>query len=205
MLPLIFLAFAAATAATATPDSPDQAKLPAAARADLRQCGPAEAKLAALPDTAWGPAPDAIEAHRALRKALGETMPATATMVLVHAYGGDLASTEFSIALARGDDGAWHGTAVGRNQVWIPGAPPATLPRKAWTLSAESGRRLDAILHDPCLYAEPSTFHGKEVPPVGALSIQVDIVTPTHRRAVSFYGGEALGFTAEIVTLSTPP
>jgi hypothetical protein len=200
MLPWIFHVLAAAAGATIAPPS-----AAAAAREQLGRCGPAEATLAKLPDTAWVSSPGAMQDHRLLRQALGEAMPIASTMILVHAHGGDLASTEFSIVVTRGDDGAWHGTAVGRTQIWIPDTPPTILPRKAWTLSADNGRRLDAILDDRCLYAEPGDFHGKDAPAVGALGFQVDIVTPSHWRQVFFYGGEALGLTREVVTLSQPP
>ena len=201
MIALISLALAAAAGPKAAPYP-----AAAAARKQLSRCGRADSALAALPDTAWQPTQDAVQEHKVLRQALGEAMPAAPTMIRVFASGGDLATTAFSIILVRGHNGLWRGTAAGRNQIWIQDAPPTIFPRKEWTLSAKNGRRLDTIIHDRCLYAEPANFYDRKMaPPVGALAYRLDIVTPSQRRSVSFFGGGVRGLTSEVIELSQPP
>lgn len=178
----------------------------AAARVVLRQCGPEEAPLAAQPDKTWEARPDALGKHAALRAALGQKMPHASSMVLVHAVGGHLGTEEDSIILSRADDGRWSGTAVGRSRIWVQDAPYVASPGKQWTLPAEAGQRLDRILDDKCFYAEPAAFDSSSAgpPPLGAMVLSLDVLTPSRRRSALFLGGEAKGRTAEIVQLSLP-
>ena len=147
-----------------------------------------------------------MKEHTALRSALGEAMPHADSMVLIHALGGHLSTTEYSIVLERQSNNRWTGTSVGRSQIWIKDAPYSSLPRKQWTLSEESGRRIDTILQSVCLYAEPSQFVSEQngTPPLGAMIQHLDVLTPTRRRSSDFLGGDAKGLTADLANLATP-
>jgi len=172
----------------------------------LKKCGGIEVSLAAQPANTWIEQADAMKEHTALHFALGEAMPHADSMVLIHALGGHLCTTEYSIVLERQSNNRWTGTAVGRNQIWIKDAPYSSLPRKQWTLSEKSGRRIDTILQSVCLYAEPSQFVSEQngPPPLGAMMQHLDVLTPTRRRSSDFFGGDAKGLTAELANLATP-
>lgn len=177
-----------------------------AARKVLRRCGGTEATLAAEPDSGWSPIADSLPSHQALRTAMGAPMPEGAATVMIHGVGGHLETTEYSIAIARGADGQWHGTAVGRSSVWIKDAPFSTIAPKNWTVPPEKGRRIDAIVDGACLYAEPAQFatNRDEPPPLGVLVMQLSIVTPRGRHRATYLGGQAKGLTAELDALARP-
>jgi len=192
---------AAISSATAAGDS---AAAVSASREILHQCGAGEAPLASYPDD-WMPAASAKAPHAALRKQLGEPMPEARSMVSIHAVGGDLATTEFSVILVRGDDGVWRGTAVGETKVWIDGIKPSLMPRAAWALTTDLGHRLDDLLADRCFYAEPTEFHRKQVGPVGSLFMTLETQTPERRRVVDYKGNDVAGLTKEVTELAFPP
>jgi hypothetical protein len=172
----------------------------------LTRCGGAESELAAQPAISWNAQPNALKEHAALRSALGEPMPRAGSLIMLHAQGGHLSTIEYSIALERGPNRLWTGTAVGRSQIWVKDSPSTPLPRKQWTLSKESGQRIDHILQSSCLYAEPNQFARAKVGPpgLGAMTQRLDVLTPTRRRSAAFLGGEAKGLTAELVDLAMP-
>ena len=171
----------------------------------LRHCGTSEAHLVSAPDADWTPVLSAGAKQTALRQALDEPMPNAQSMVSIHAIGGDLATIEFSIVLTRGDDGQWKGTAVGQSKIWIEGAKPTIIPRRAWTIPLDRGHRLDALLVDKCFYAEPSSFHNDQAPPVGSLFMTLETQTPYQQRRVSYKGGNVEGLTKEVNDLTFPP
>ena len=178
----------------------------AAARPVLQRCSAVDQQLASRPDVDWVKPSDKLEAHATLRAALGGAMPHADSMVLIYVFGGHLATDEESIILERQRDGSWLGTQVGRSKIWIKDAPYTSEPRRLWVLPAEASMRLEQILADPCFHAEPTEFYpdGSQPPPLGAMSVNLDIVTPTAHRSSAFLGGYAKGLTAEILQLSLP-
>lgn len=146
-----------------------------------------------------------VDKHRQLRAELGEPMPNEPTMILLHAAGGHLTTSEYSIIAYRSADERWSGTAVGRSKVWIEGAPFRPMDKREWVLGAEAAKRLDRILDDSCFYAEPRTFDGEGGPPNGgAMFVQLDVITPAKQRSVDYLGGYARGLTAEVDRLARP-
>lgn len=146
-----------------------------------------------------------LDKHRQLRAELGEPMPNEPTMILLHAAGGHLTTSEYSIIAFRSADERWSGTAVGRSKVWIGGGPFRPMDKTEWVLGAEAAKRLDQILDDSCFYAEPRTFDGEGGPPSrGAVFVQLDVITPTKQRSVGYLGGDARGLTAEVDRLARP-
>ncbi|WP_203310411.1 hypothetical protein [Sphingomonas beigongshangi] len=183
----------------------DVAALAKADRQVLRSCGASEALLGKAPDEDWTPVSSVEDRHVALRALLNEPMPLSRSMISIHAVGGDLETTEFSVILERGINGTWSGTAVGQSKAWIEGAKPYILPRKAWLLPDEKGRRLNQILADKCFYAEPTTFHRAEVPAVGVLYINVETRISNHQKQFSYKGGHVDGLSKELTDLAFPP
>lgn len=171
----------------------------------LRSCGASEALLSKSPDEDWTPVSGVESKHAALRALLKEPMPVSRSVISIYAIGGDLETTEFSVILARGANGAWSGTAVGQSKIWVEGAKPSIMPRRAWTLPDDKGRRLDQILSGKCFYAEPTAFHRKEVPAVGALFMDVETRTSNHQRQFSYKGGHVDGLSKELTDLTFPP
>lgn len=200
---LLGLAVVAAVTPSATVINPAVAAK--AGREVLRGCGTGEAQFMSAPDDDWTPVTGAVAKHAALRQSLNEPMPASQSMVSIHAIGGDLATTEFSVILTRDDNGNWNGTAVGQSKIWIEGAKPSIMPRRAWTLSEVQERKLDALLTDKCFYAEPTTFHRSEVPGIGVLFMDVETRTPGHERCLSYKGGRVEGFSKDVTDLTFPP
>jgi hypothetical protein len=200
---LLGLVIVAAVTPSATVTNPKIAAK--AGREVLRGCGAGEARFMSAPDDDWTPVAGAETKHAALRQSLSEPMPASQLMVSIYAIGGDLATAEFSVILTRDDNGNWNGTAVGQSKVWIEGAKPSIMPRRAWTLSEVQGRKLDALLTDKCFYAEPTTFNGSEVPGVGALFMEVETLTPGHERRFAYKGGRVEGLSKDVTDLTFPP
>ncbi|RYD44456.1 MAG: hypothetical protein EOP63_05500 [Sphingomonadales bacterium] len=146
-----------------------------------------------------------IDKHRQLRADLGEPMPNEPTMILLHAAGGHLATSEYSIIAYRSADERWRGTAVGRSKIWIEGASFRPMDKREWVLAAEAAKRLDRILDDRCFYAEPRTFGGEGGPPSrGAMFVQLDVITPTNQRSARYLVGYARGLTAEVDRFARP-
>ncbi|RYE93841.1 MAG: hypothetical protein EOO77_44975, partial [Oxalobacteraceae bacterium] len=108
--------------------------------------GNALSNSACLPAAVLQPTPSAIEDHRALRKAIGEPMPQSPTMVMLYGKGGHLATEEYSIILVRTANGIWQGTAVGRSQIWIKDAPYTPMNRAEWVLDKATGLQLDRAI-----------------------------------------------------------
>lgn len=185
----------------------DPAPAAATARAVLKGCGPVAETLARLPDASWAPRPSALDDHKALRSALHAPMPDAPTQIRFYANGGHLSDSWHSIVMVRDAAGVWTGTDVGRSRIWIEGAPMQPTPMQAWTVSDEDGRKIDAILADPCFYAEPTSGWydiASGPPPRSAFTIRFETMTPKRSRQTSFLGGSAKGRTGELFALILP-
>lgn len=149
------------------------------------------------------PTPSGIADHRALRQAMGEPMPDAPRMVMLHAKGGHLATEEYSIIVARGGDGSWRGTAVGRSRIGIKDAPYHPLKRAEWVLDAAATRRLDDAISRTCppesAAAAGSARPGP--PPLGHIPEKMDVVVPGQPTRTFFASGDG----AVIAALIRPP
>lgn len=143
-----------------------------------------------------------VQDHAKLREALGEPFPQGKQMVMLHGTGGHLAKEEYSIVVLRSSAGVWHGTAVGRSQIMIQGAPFTPMKRKEWVLDKQAGIKLDKALSKKCAFdraAHDATTPA--APPLGYISEKIDVVTPG-QPAYSFYVGEG---GAKFADLLRPP
>lgn len=136
-----------------------------------------------------------IEGHKKLRQALNEPMPEGAPMVMLHGKGGHLATEEYSIIVVRSPDGQWRGTAVGRSQIWVEGAPFIPMKRAEWILDKARGDRLTDAISRTCPFNRAVGNDPKAGPPPrGYISEKIDVVS-AERLKHSFYvgeGGEAI-------------
>lgn len=199
------LCFALVLTALPVETARDAVALAKADRQVLRGCGASEAQFIKAPDEDWTSVSSVEDKHAALRTSLNEPMPISRSVISIHAVGGDLETTEFSVIVTRGANGAWSGTAVGQSTIWVKGAKPSIMPRKAWTLPDDKGQRLDQILSNKCFYAEPTTFYRNEVPAVGVLFMDVETRTPNHQKQFSYKGGHVDGLSKELTNLTFPP
>ncbi len=148
------------------------------------------------------PTSSAVADHQALRKAMGEPMPHARTMVMLHSRGGHLSTEEYSIVLARGGDGAWHGTAVGRSQIWVKDAPYSPMKRIEWALDRNKGRELDAALSRRCPFDRSAAGVDTSTPPPrGLISERIDVIQ-AGRTPVTYYATQGDG---KIAALIRPP
>ncbi|RYD68873.1 MAG: hypothetical protein EOP84_29550 [Verrucomicrobiaceae bacterium] len=131
--------------------------------------------------------PSGIRDHRMLREALGEPIPSDTSMIMLYGVGGHHVTTEYSIIVVRAPDGAWRGTAVGRNQIWTAGAPYTPMTRAEWLLSTDAGRQLDQAISHRCKSNDPTTAAQRQsgAPPIGTISERIDIVQG--KRITTFY------------------
>lgn len=159
------------------------AATPAPTADDLRrnyQACPGQDVLQRAFEIGWETRPSQIEAHRALRAALHVAMPEGATRILWYAVGGHLATITFSVVAVRRADGSWHVDGAGQSLIWAEGAQPVPLGRMERDLSVEEGRRLDALLEDPCLYAGPAYLAESDLLG-GGLTHTLEIEMPARR------------------------
>lgn len=145
------------------------------------------------------PTTSAINDHKALRKALGEPMPHAPTMVMMHGRGGHLSTDEYSIVVARGTDDVWHGTAVGRSQIWIKDASYTPMKRIEWTLDKENGRQLDDAISRRCPFDRSAVkANSSGPPPLGLIAQRIDVVQPG-RAPITYYASDGDGVIASII------
>ena len=143
------------------------------------------------------PTTSAIENHRALRKALGEPMPRSPTMVMLYGEGGHLSTDEYSIIVVRATNGTWHGTKVGRSRIWIEDAPYSPMLRADWILDKATGLQLDKAITRRCpSNREATTDSGP--PPLGIVPELIDVMTPGHAPS-TFYSEEDDGKIAALI------
>lgn len=148
------------------------------------------------------PTPSAVADHKTLRKALGEPMPQVPTMVMLYGSGGHLSTQEYSIVLARGNGGLWHGTAVGRSQIWVMDAPYSPMKRREWILDRNKGGELDAALSRRCPFDRSAVqVDTSEAPPLGTMSERIDVIQ-AGRTPVTYYATQGDG---KIASLIRPP
>ena len=145
----------------------------------------------------------AIKDHRALRNAIGESMPHSPTMVMLHGKGGHLSTSEYSIVVIRAADGTWRGTAVGRSQIWIKDAPYSPMQRADWVLDKTTGLQLDEVISRRCHAGRKAIDKPNDSgpPPPGSMLERIDVVTPGHAPS-TFYSDEREG---KIAALIRPP
>lgn len=145
------------------------------------------------------PTSSAIDDHRALRKALGEPMPQAPTMVMMYGRGGDLSTDEYSIVLARGADNVWHGTAVGRTQIWVKDAPYTPMKRMEWVLDEDQGRQLDDAISRRCPFdRSAASANNSGPPPIGYIARRIDVIQPG-QTAITYYASEGDGKVASLI------
>ncbi len=182
------------------------AALPAAAaergvrvrRALLESCPQSQSALSDLNSEAWKPVESALAEHRALRARLGVELPSAPAMILVHAISSHHVTWEASAVAVRGADGRWRIDTVIEESSGLLRMESKAQPRKFETLSAGRSRRLDSLLQDRCLYAEPDLqFRDNSVE---AWYSTMDIVTPSHRRTSAWVGGSR-GVTGAVADL----
>lgn len=102
-----------------------------------------------LDPTSWAAPESAKDRHIALRERVGRAMPVGSPQVLVFEASEHWISIEKSAIATRGADGVWQLDTV---RV-ASGNPEVTISDDV--LSPEDGARLDALIADPCLGAEP--------------------------------------------------
>jgi hypothetical protein len=145
------------------------------------------------------PTTSAIEDHKYLRKALGEPMPETPTMIMMHGQGGHLSTQEYSVVLARGADDVWHGTAVGRSQIWVEGAPYTPMKRIEWALDKEKGQHLDDAISRFCRFDRSSISDNKAgAPRLSYVGERIDVVLPG-QRPVTYNSSDGDGVVASLI------
>ncbi len=133
-----------------------------------------------------------FDEHKKLRQALNEPLPNERPMVMLHGKGGHLAEEEYSIVVARGLDGHWHGTAVGRQRIMIVGAKFTPKTRAAWVLDDARGKRLSEAVSRTCPFDRTRSDETGSVPPpppLGYISEKIDVVSGNGDR-YSFYVSE---------------
>lgn len=145
------------------------------------------------------PTSSTIDEHKALRKALGEPMPQAPTMVMMYGRGGHHATTEYSVVLVREADNVWHGTAVGRSQIWVKDAPYTPLKRKEWALDEEQSRQLDNAISRRCPFDQSAaSANDSGPPPLGFISRRIDVVQPG-QAPITFSASEGDGKFASLI------
>ena len=114
--------------------------------------------LAPLPDSvllaeeSWIAPPSALTAHRRLRDRHHFALPEGRVRVLLFETSSHWVAIETSVAAVRGPDGVWRLDQVKEVK---DGAVAAEVEHVEWVLSPEHAARLDALLADACLAAEP--------------------------------------------------
>jgi len=165
----------------------------------LSACPQSRGALANARGAAWAPAPDARAEHRALRARLGVAMPDAPTMVLFHVDSAHHTRWEGSVVAARGEDGRWSVDRIGEESSQLLTIRARVEPRTERLLSAAEGRRLDALLADRCLYAEPDRQAPRD-PGSGPTFFAMHVVTPARSRTVA-WSGRSLGVTGAVADL----
>ena len=164
--------------------------------------GNASAGLLCLPvaSATSKPTASAIEDHRALRKAIGEPMPQSPTMIMLYGKGGHLSTSEYSIVVVRAADGTWQGTAVGRRQIWIKDAPYSPMQRADWVLDKAAGFQLDEAISRRCPAGRKAIDKPADSGPprLGSVPERIDVVTPGHAPS-TFYSEEGDGKIAALI------
>lgn len=145
------------------------------------------------------PTSSAFEDHGALRKAIGEPMPQAPTMVMMYGRGGHLSTIEYSIVLARGAGSVWHGTAVGRRQIWIKDAPYTPMKRIEWVLDEDQAHQLDDALSRRCpLDRAVASNANDRAPSLGYIAERIDVIQQG-QPPVTYHASEGDGRVALLI------
>lgn len=146
------------------------------------------------------PTASAIEDHRTLRKAIGEPMPQSPTMVMLYGKGGHLLTEEYSIIVVRSADGTWRGTAVGRSQIAVKDAPYSPMKRAEWTLDKAVGLQLNEAISRRCVSSGQTAAKPADSgpPPRNFVPERIDVVSPRHAPS-TFYSEEGEGKIAALI------
>lgn len=126
-------------------------------------------------------------------------MPDAPMMVMLHGRGGHHSTEEYIVIVARGSGGVWHGTAVGRSQMWIKDAPYTPLARKAWVLGKDKAGELEAAIARRCPIDRSVAMPGESGPPPrGYMFERIDVVQ-AGRPTVTYYAAESDGGIAALI------
>jgi len=117
---------------------------------DSDSARPPEAVL--LAEESWVAPPSALDRHQALRARLGRPMPQGTFRIMIFEHSRHWTAVESSSIAVRQGNGVWRVDSVRQINVGSNAVQSA-----AWaeTLSYGDGARLDALLADSCLDAEP--------------------------------------------------
>ncbi|HEX4737035.1 MAG TPA: hypothetical protein VH331_05695 [Allosphingosinicella sp.] len=175
---VLSLLFAAAAGHTARLPTPEEK----AAESAFRAC-PGGETLANTITMSWTPLTGAIVRHRAIRERQHLDFPESGDRILLHSLTMDRATAERSVVASRRADGVWHVDEAGQD---LSRYPVGALPHKAYDLSVEESRHVDALLEDPCLYASPRFIMPKKPSASGAAQ-RLEIVTSEHQAVLGWF------------------
>ncbi|MET1757173.1 hypothetical protein ABVV53_17165 [Novosphingobium sp. RD2P27] len=149
------------------------------------------------------PTTSALDEHRALRKALGEPIPHSPTMIMLYGKGGHLSTEEYSIVLVRQADAVWRGTAVGRSRIWVKDAPYSPMKRVEWVLEKAAAGQLEDAISRRCSWNRAEALQANKSGPTPRDYIpeRIDVITAGDA-PITFYADEGDG---RIAALIRPP
>ncbi|MCS6624916.1 hypothetical protein N0B44_18535 [Roseibacterium beibuensis] len=101
---------------------------------------------------AWTPLESLLSTHEDLRERAGRPLPTGSGRILLMEVINQFTTTVASIAAIRGGDGVWR---IDRVEELDAGTDAPTFKAAAWVLPPLESTRLDSLLADPCLAAEP--------------------------------------------------
>lgn len=142
------------------------------------------------------------ERHRVLRSAVGGTLETAPTMVLLHLVSSHHSTTELSYVAVRRKDGAWTMTKAEQTSSGLLAITPESFAVNPIILAATDGKKLDALIANPCLYAEPQNPKMTNLPAVEEWHTALVVVTPS-RTHIGRYFGRMPGLSGEVVTALT--
>lgn len=102
----------------------------------------------------WTPQASARSEHIALRRRHHTPMPTGAPRVLVLEQGGHDGFYKISRVVTRSRNGEWRSDELTEFHAFLDDPSPQVI-RRQWTLSPERAVRLERLLNDPCISAEP--------------------------------------------------
>ncbi len=178
IIPLLLLA--AAPGWLIGPPTPEDI----AAENAFRACPGGEA-LAKSATMSWKPLTGATVRHRAIREQQHLNFPETGDRILFYAMNlGE--GSERSIVATRGFDGIWHVDQAGQKELALAKPIIKALPHKAYDLSAEESRRVDALLADSCLRAAPRFMESRARGAGGPVE-RLEILTSEYQAVLGWF------------------
>jgi hypothetical protein len=173
----------AALAGCATGESPGTTR---SIRPDLSRCPASVPSWQRLPADAWQSLPSVLAEHRALRSRWQAEMPDAPTMVLVYSQAAHHLTDTFSTTAVRQPDGGWKVEIVGEESSGLLTIEPRAKQTETRWLRGRQARRLDALLADRCLDAEPTYLPHQDEIGAGAMFHTMEILTPGKHRVVEW-------------------